>query len=439
MKKIFLLILFSFSVIFSFSQSTKVYVGKIEGDIDLGLVPYVKRIISEAEKNQADMIVFKVNTFGGRVDAATQLKDAIMDSKIKTVAFIDKRAISAGALISLSCEKVIMVPGASIGASTVVDQTGKKQAEKYQSYMRSEMRATAEKNNRPSDIAEGMVDERVVVEGLVDSTQLITLTTDEALKYKIADFKAATIEEGLDSLGVESLEIEEIDSNWAEGFVRFLNNPIISSLLIMMGLVGLFAEVKSPGWGVPGTAGIVALVLFFGAGYILELASALEIVLFILGIALIIVEMFVIPGFGIFGISGIILIIASLFLGLISDFPIINFEIIEEAIIQLAISLILTIIIIMILWKYLPKTQMFKKLVLSDNIEGKSGYSTYEKYNHLLNQEGIAHTDLRPAGVGIFENHKIDVVTEGDYIVKNSGIKVIHIEGSKIVVEKIQD
>lgn len=439
MKKLFFLILFCLTTIFSYSQSSKVYVGKIEGDIDLGLVPYVKRTISEAENNLAKLIIFEINTFGGRVDAATQLKDAIINSKVKTLAFIDKRAISAGALISLSCEKIVMVPGASIGASTVVDQTGKKQAEKYQSYMRSEMRATAEKNGRPADVAEGMVDERISIEGLVDSTQLITLTTDEAIKYKIADFKLSTIDEVLDSLGIENAEIETLDSNWAEAFIRFLNNPVISSLLIMIGLVGLFTEVKSPGWGVPGTAGVVALILFFGAGYILELASAFEIVLFIVGIALLLVEFFVIPGFGIFGFGGIALIIISLFLGLISDFPVINFAIIEEAIIQLAISLVLSLLIILILWKYLPKTAMFKKLVLDDNIDATSGYTTDEKYQHLMEKEGIAHTDLRPAGTAIFENKKIDVVTEGDYVEKNSNVKVIHIEGSKIVVRKITD
>lgn len=439
MKKLFFLLLFCFTTIFSYSQSSKIYIGKIDGDIDLGLVPYVKRTISEAEKDKAGLIIFKINTFGGRVDAATQLKDAIINSKVKTVAFIDKRAISAGALISLSCEKIVMVPGASIGASTVVDQTGKKQAEKYQSYMRSEMRATAEKNGRPAEIAEGMVDERIVVKGLVDSTQLITLTSDEALKYKIADFKISTVEEVLDSLGIKNAETVSIESNWAEVFVRFINNPVISSLLIMIGLVGLFTEVKSPGWGVPGTAGIVALILFFGAGYILEIASALEIIIFIIGITLLLIEFFVVPGFGIFGISGILLIIVSLFLGLISDFPVINFEIIEEAVIQLAVTLILSLLIILTLWKYLPKTKMFKKLVLDDNIDATSGYTTDEKYNYLMDKEGIAHTDLRPAGTAVFENKKIDVVTEGDYIEKNNNVKVIHIEGSKIVVRKIAD
>ncbi|MEJ2196518.1 MAG: ATP-dependent Clp protease proteolytic subunit [Ignavibacteriaceae bacterium] len=151
----------------SFAQKN-VYIGVIEEEIDLGLAPYVKRVVSDAEKNNADAIIFKINTFGGRVDAATQIKDAIISTKILTIAFINNRAISAGSLIALSCNKITMVPGSSIGATTVVDQSGHKQPEKYQSYMRSEMRATAERNGRRTDIAEGMVDERVVVSGTIN-------------------------------------------------------------------------------------------------------------------------------------------------------------------------------------------------------------------------------------------------------------------------------
>jgi membrane-bound serine protease (ClpP class) len=260
MKKLILL-----AVIFLITlsaQDKKVYHAYIEGDIDLGLAPYVKRVISEAETNLADAIIFEINTFGGRVDAATQIKDAILDSKVKTIAFIDKRAISAGALISLSCEQIIMVPGASIGASTVVDQSGQKQAEKYQSYMRSEMRATAEKTGRPTDVAEAMVDETVVIEGLVDSSKLVTLTSEEAVKWGIADTIISSFEKVLIANGLEDAEVINLDENWAESIVRFINNPIISSLLIMIGLLGLFTEIKTPGWGLPGTAALIALALY---------------------------------------------------------------------------------------------------------------------------------------------------------------------------------
>jgi len=434
-KLFFLFFIISFTTIISNGKS--VYIGTIEGDIDLGLAPYVKRVVSEAEKANASAIIFKINTFGGRVDAATQIKDAIINSSVETIAFIDKRAISAGSLIALSCNKIVMVPGASIGATTVVDQTGKKQSEKAQSYMRSEMRSTAERTGRRKDIAEGMVDERVEIEGLVDSTQLITLTSKEALSYGIADTILANIDEVLNYSGNENAEVVNVEIIWAEKFIRFINNPIITSILMMIIMVGLFMEIKTPGWGVAGTASLIALALFFGSGYILEIASIMDILLFVIGVALLLVEIFVIPGFGIFGIAGIILMIAGLFMGLISDLPMVDGSILEMAIMQLAGAFILSGIVIFILVKTMPKTKMWNKLILQRNIEAKSGYTSDKKFGSLLKKEGEALTDLRPAGTAIINDKRYDVVTQGEYIEKGNKIKVIEIEGSKIVVKEI--
>jgi len=417
------------------AQRQKIYIGNIEGDIDLGLAPYIKRVIEEAEKNSASAIIFKINTFGGRVDAATQIKDAILNSSIRTIAFIDKRAISAGALIALSCEKIVMVPGASMGASTVVDQEGKKQAEKYQSYMRSEMRATAEKNKRRTDIAQGMVDETISVPDLKDdSTKLITLTSEEALKYKMADTVLTSIQETKKYFGLEKAEEITISSNWAEDFVRFLNNPIISSLLIMIGMLGIFTEIKTPGWGLPGTAGLIALALFFGSSYILDLASVIEIVIFIIGVILLLLEIFVFPGFGILGVLGILFMIAGLFFGLVSDFGMTDYSILSVAITQLAAVFVVSAIFIFILPKILPKSAIWNRLILQDNIASKSGYAARQSFEHLVGTEGIALTDLRPAGSAIINDQRIDVVTEGDYISHDSVIIVKAVEGSKIVV-----
>lgn len=419
------------------AQSNKVYIGTIEGDIDLGLAPYVRRVISEAEQHNAKAVLFKINTFGGRVDAATQIKDAILNSNVMTIAFIDKRAISAGALISLSCEKIIMVPGASIGATTVVDGAGQKQSEKYQSYMRSEMRATAEKNGRRTDIAEGMVDEKVIVPELKDdSTTLITLTAKEAAKYLIADSVLASEKEALEAFGITNPQFVTISANWAEDVVRFLNNPIISSLLIMIGLVGLFTEIKTPGWGFAGTAAIIALALFFGTSYILQLASVIEILLFFAGVILLILEIFVIPGFGIFGIAGIVMMVLGLFLGLLSDFELTDFSFVSFAVIQLAIIFVASAVLIFILYKFLPKSHAFQNLVLHSNIGIKTGFSN-QKYAFLLNSVGESYTDLRPSGIVVIDGAKYDVVTEGDYILKGTPVKVIKIEGSRIVVAKI--
>ncbi len=420
-------------------QNNKVYLGTIEGDIDLGLAPYVKRVVSEAEKNNASLIIFKINTFGGRVDGATQIKDAIINSKVETIAFIDKRAISAGSLIALSCNKIVMVPGASIGATTVVDQAGKKQAEKAQSYMRSEMRSTAERTGRRTDIAEGMVDERIEIEGLVDSTQLITLTSKEAMSYGIADTIFITLDEVISYSGNENADLVEIEVNWGEKLIRFINNPVITSILMMVIMVGMFMEIKTPGWGVPGTASLIALALFFGAGYILELASIMDILIFVVGVALIIVEIFVIPGFGIFGIAGIVLMIAGLFMGLVSDFPLVETDLLSMAVIQLAGSFILSGIAIFFLAKTLPKTAIWNKLILSKGIKAKSGYTSSKEFDHLVGLNGEALTDLRPSGTAIFEGKRFDVVTQGDYIVKDSKVEVIEVEGSKIVVKNLLD
>lgn len=418
-------------------NAQKVYYGDIDGEIDLGMSPYVIRVVSEAEKNNADAIIFRINTFGGRLDAATQIKDAILGTKILTIAFINNRAISAGALISLSCDKIVMAPGSSMGASTVVDQSGQKQSEKYQSYMRSEMRATAERNGRRSDIAQGMVDERIIIPGLVDSTQLVTLTTDEALKYKMADFKASDLNEVLKDFNLQNADIVRIDVNWAEDVVKFLNNPIVSSILIMIGFFGLIAEIKTPGWGAPGTVGLIALVLFFGSSYIVELASALDIILFVIGIILLALEIFVIPGFGITGIAGIILIFASLFLSLVPSGPLMDFDSISVAIIQLTGAIVAAFILILVLAKFLPKSRTFSKLILADEERAEQGFVSYPSEKELVGQEGIALSTLRPAGTAEFNGKRYDVMADWEYIEKGSKIVVLRVEGVKVVVKKV--
>lgn len=434
MKRLILLVYLLFGL--SIAAQEKVYYANIEGDIDLGLAPYIRRVIKEAETNFASAIIFRINTFGGRVDAATQIKDAILNSKIRTIAFVDKRAISAGALITLSCEKIVMVPGASMGASTVVDQTGQKQSEKYQSYMRSEMRATAEKNGRRTDIAQGMVDETIIIPDLKDdSTKLVTLTSEEALKYQMADTVLASIEQVKEFFNLQSADIVTLDSNWAEDFIRFINNPIISSLLIMIGLIGLYTEIKTPGWGLAGSLGIASLAIFFGAGYMLELVSIIEILIFIIGVILVIIEIFLIPGFGIFGILGIIFMVGGLFLGLISDFHLIDWNIISFAIIQLGLTFLLTFIVILILIKFLPKTEIWNKLILNAQVASKSGYGAKAAFEHLVGIQGIAFTDLRPSGTALINGNRVDVVTEGDFIKNGTEIIVKSVEGSKVVVD----
>ena len=280
------LVVFILCVIFSTTiasnSKTQVYVVPIHDTIDLGIPAFVNRAINAAEKNNAELIIFDIKTFGGRVDAATQIKDSISSTEIQTIAFINKRAISAGSLISLSCNKIYMTSGATIGATSVVDMSGEKQAEKSQSYMREEMAATAEQSGKNTTIARGMVDEELsfeylIVEGdsiKVDDIEgrkegkLITLTTELALKYHIADGTSESIEEILTDLNIDNYNIVTLDENWSEDLVRILTDPVVSSLLTTFGTIGIISELYSAGWGIGGTIGIICLTLALGAGYL---------------------------------------------------------------------------------------------------------------------------------------------------------------------------
>jgi membrane-bound serine protease (ClpP class) len=253
-----------------FAQKTPVvYVAPIEGMIDLGLAPFVDRVLREATDAGAAAVILEINTFGGRVDAAVLIRDALLNAKVPTVAFINKRAISAGALIALATEKIFMGDGGTIGAATPV-QAGQPGGaaqpveEKTVSYVRKEFRATAEARKRPPLIAEAMVDADVEIRGLIQKGKLLTLTTEEALKHKVADFRTDTIEEVLKQLDLAGAELRRASPNWAENLVRFLTHPIVSSLLITIGMLGIILEIRTPGFGVPGLLGISSIALFFG-------------------------------------------------------------------------------------------------------------------------------------------------------------------------------
>ena len=441
-KKIFsiLVLLTIFIASSNAEEKKKVYLIDISGDIDLGLAPYVQRVINEAEESKASAVILKVNTFGGRVDAATQIRDAIINSKVLTIAFIDKRAISAGALISIAAKKIVMSPGSTIGATTVVDQSGTKATEKYQSYMRSEMRSTAERNGRRPDIAEAMVDERIVIKDfpeLDDSTKLLTLTTEEALKVGYCDFVASNLQEVLSHFNLKDAEVVSSEINWAEKVVSFLHNPIISGILIMLGILGLLTEIKTPGWGLAGTIGLISLALFFGAGYILQLANVWEILVFIVGFVLLIIEIFYIPGFGFLGILGIIMMIGAIFFGLIGDFPIISENEISNALIQLAASLVASIVFLFILWRFLPGTPIWGRLILATSENQKEGFVSNPDLSFLVGKRGKALSLLRPAGIAIIEGKRYDVVSEGEFIQKDEEVEVTEVIGSKIIVKRL--
>ena len=367
-------------VVIAKNNNSKVYVVPIQNTIDLGIPAFVNRAVNAAEKNDATLLVFEINTFGGRVDAATQIKDAISSTDIQTIAFINKRAISAGSLISLSCDKIYMTPGATIGATSVVDMSGEKQSEKSQSYMREEMGATAESSGKNVTIARGMVDEELSFEYLVvegDSVKvddiegrkegkLITLTTELALKYKIADGESESIEEIIADLNIENYDIITLDENWSEDLVRFLTDPVVSSLLTTFGTIGIISELYSAGWGIGGTIGIVCLTLALGAGYLTKLASATDLLIIFSGLALLLIEFLAIPGFGIFGIAGLVILFYGLYLLLIPEVPVSD-EIYREALDGFSWAIVGGIIVLIMLIRLISQSKAFQRLITQDS------------------------------------------------------------------------
>lgn len=436
MVRKFFYILFCGVVLLPGSGLAQIYHIDISGTIDLGLPPYIERVLRQAESANARAVLLEINTFGGRVDAATQIKDILLNTELPTLAYVNKRAISAGAFIALSCKKIGMAPGSSMGAATVVDQGGNKASEKNQSYFRAEMGATAEHNGRDRRIAEGMVDEDVEIEGLTEKGKLITLTAADAVKWKMADYVAPTLSAFLDSLGYGDEEIIYTEENTAETVVRFLTNPIISSLLLTFGFLGLFFEFQQPGWGIPGTVGLVCLILFFGSHFIISLASSFEIILFVVGVGLLLLELFVIPGFGITGIAGLIFIFASIFMSLIGEFETVTMPDLTSAGIRVISAFLVTIFVAIIAVRFLPRTGFWQRISLAEEQKHEAGYTVNVDYKKHVGKVGVAITPLRPSGVGQFGEERLDVVSEGGFIEVNTPIKIVRTEGYRLVVRE---
>ena len=445
MRKIKFFIYFLISTVFSSEQT--VFIIPINGDIDMGLPYVVNRGIDQAENNDAKLIIFDIDTFGGRVDAATKIKDSILGTKIPTVAFINRRAISAGALISLSCDSIYMTSGATIGAATAVDLQGNKGSEKVISYMREEMASTAEANGKSREIAAMMVDESLELDFYVTSfgdtlnstdiegfkvDKLVTLTTKDALKLGFANETFENIESLIDYLGFDNSQTKKITSTWSEELVRFLTNPTVAPLLMSLGFLGLLFEVKSPGLGFPGIAGIIFLTLFFGSHFLVGLADIIEIILLFFGILLVILEILIIPGFGIAGITGGGLILWSIFYMLLGEYP--SAQDYSDAYFGLSIATIGAIAAGILLFKIITESKYYSQIIEFKPQRKQDGYSISKGFEKFVGKSGISTTDLRPSGKINIDNQIFQAISTGDYINKNSKIIVLRIDENQMVV-----
>ena len=420
------------------AQQPVVFVAPIEGVIDLGLAPFVQRVLAEATAADAKAVILDINTFGGRVDAAVLIRDALLESKVLTVAFINKRAISAGALISLASEKIAMADGGTIGAATPVQiglpgSPAQPVEEKTVSYMRKEFRATAEQRNRPPLIAEAMVDADVEIPDVIEKGKLLTLTTKEALQVNIADFQANSLEAVLQFLNLADAEIHYASETWAESLVRFLTHPVVSSLLMTVGILGIMLEMRIPGFGLPGAIGLISFALFFWGHGLVRLAGLEELLLVGLGLILVGLEIFFIPGFGITGILGIIALMGGLGLSLIGSGATWGFML--SALGQVALSILVAIIATLILLRYFPRLPFGKRLILETNLQAQEGYESSPAADHRwLGKQGLAVSDLRPSGIARFDGERVDVVSDGTFIQAGQPLEVVRIDGNRVVV-----
>ncbi|RLD80486.1 MAG: nodulation protein NfeD [Bacteroidetes bacterium] len=438
----FLLPVFCIGQTDSTEKTTLVYKFDIKEQIAPPVVRTTQKAFKEAEERGAEIILIHMNTYGGLVDAADSIRTKILNCDIPVYIYIDNNAASAGALIAIACDSIYMAPVASIGAATVVDQSGKPVPDKYQSYMRSWMRATAEATGRDPDIAQAMVDPDIYIEDIIDTGKVLTFTTSEAIQHGFCEGRVENIAELMDDAHIPRYEIITHKKTGADKIIGWLINPMVSGILIMIIIGGIYFELQSPGVGFPLVASIIAAMLYFAPLYVQGLADHWEIVMFVIGVILIIVEVFAIPGFGVAGISGIIFVIAGLSLSMIGnvglDFSGVGFEVGATAFFIVIIAIFLALIGSFWISKKLFTTTIFGHLALEAEQLKTEGFSTSNvKYKSMLGKKGVAWSVLRPAGKVSIEGDVFDATAMTGYIEKGDEIEVVKYETGQLFVIKI--
>ena len=417
------------------AQTPVVYRVAVTGTVENGLAPYVARSLREAEAEGAAAAYLDIDTPGGRVDAAERISDAIRRAKLPVYAYVNPRAFSAGALIAISTNAIYMRPGAVMGAATPVDGEGRRAPEKMVSAMRAEFRAVAEERGLDPRIAEAMVDEAVEIPGVVSEGQLLTLTSSEARKVGYARGEVRDEAALLEAVGLGNARVVSVEPNWAEQVVRFLTNPLVSPLLLSLGLLGLVLEIKSGAFGVGGLVSLASLGLFFGSSFVLGLAGWEEVLLLGLGLVALAIEAFVLPGFGVAGILGIVAVAAAMVLALMGATP--TTGDVVQALAILGASLVITSAVVYAWLRHIPNSDRWGGLFLRERMAQSEGYISALPRADLVGQEGLAVTDLRPAGTATIAGERVDVVTEGEFVTQGSPVRVLRSEGYRHVVRGV--
>lgn len=412
------------------AKNSPITYAKVDSEVTKGLKEFIGRAISIAEDNGSESIIFELHTPGGAVDAASDIAKLLRNTDVKTIAFINNEALSAGAYIALNMDEIYMVPNATMGAAAVITQDGNAADKKAQSYWLAAMKSAAEQSGRDPIYAMAMADESIDLPKYdAPKGELLTLTASQSLEVGYAEGIVKSKDELLNTLGYIKATIEQVDKSWSERIAEFVTNPFVIPILLSIGSLGLILELYSPGFGLPGIAGLSSLLLFFYGHYIAGLAGYESLILLILGIILIVVELFV-PG-GILGFLGLGSILMSIILA-------------GENVVFMTISLFIAITVaitaMVILVKFFgKKNRLIGKIVLRDSTSSDQGYVSNLSRTDLLNKEGITLTPLRPSGTIIIGNERIDAVTEGGFIDANAKVIVVKVEGVRVVVREWKD
>ncbi|MBQ3733807.1 MAG: nodulation protein NfeD [Bacteroidales bacterium] len=428
------------------AQQPKVYYYKIDDNISKPALRLTQKAVKEAEAGKFDYLMLELNTFGGELDAADKIRTLLLNTKVPTVVFINNNAASAGALISIACDSIYMMPGASIGAASVVNETGEIMPDKYQSYMRSLMRTTAQHNGRDPNIAQAMVDPDVKIAGISDSGKVLTFTSEEAAKNGFCEGVVSSREEALSHVSETPAEITEQELSAIDKIINFLVNPVVSGILIMCIVGGLYFELQAPGIGLPSIIAITAALLFFAPHYLEGLAAHWEILIFLAGLVLLMLEFFVVPGFGVTGISGIVLILVSLILTLVYNVGF-KFKFNPEFDASAYVSKMTILVLVSSLAGFFIALWLGKKLILAETrfgslalrtkMESDQGFTSQDMRNEqYVGKEGTAQTILRPSGKVNIDGEILDATVEHGYVEAGEKVKVTRFENAQLFVRK---
>lgn len=421
----------------------KIYYFELHQDITPMAVRLVDNAITEAMQQKADYIVMSLDSYGGLLDAGDTIHVKLLRCPVPVMVMVTNNAASAGALIALSCDSIYMYPYAKIGAASVVDQNGNVVDEKFQAYMRGIMRSTAEANHRDPEIAEAMVQGGGGVPGIIDSGKILTFTTSEAILHNYCEGQVTSLIDLLKQAHIDDYQISEYKTTGMDKVMNFFLNPLLRGLCITFIFLGLYFELQSPGIGLPLIVSIIGALFYFAPLYLEGLASNWEILIFVAGLILIVLEIFVVPGFGITGILGIIFSFAGLVLSMLFNTGF-NFEMsgtgaLTQSVLIVLCAFIISIAVMFAFFGRFTKSKLFKTISLETAEHASEGYSStmFSNPENMLGKTGIAMSDLRPAGKVEIDDNYFDAQSEGDYILKGEKVKVIQVMNSFVVVRKV--